>query len=40
LLVIFDDHHFGTSMPLGGHPPHQLAARSAADTKRSAAAKL
>jgi hypothetical protein len=24
LLVIFDDHHFGTSMPSGGHPPHQL----------------
>src|ERR1700722_8202461 len=23
-LVIFDDHHFGTSMPSGGHPPHQL----------------
>ena len=23
--VIFDDHHFGTSMPSGGHPPHQLA---------------
>src|ERR1700730_17735417 len=27
LLVIFDDHHFGTSMPGGGHPPHQLAVR-------------
>jgi hypothetical protein len=27
LLVIFDDHHPGTSMPSGGHPPHQLAAR-------------
>src|SRR5258708_9176570 len=26
LLVIFDDHHPGTSMPSGGHPPHQLAA--------------
>jgi hypothetical protein len=26
LLEIFDDHHLGTSMPLGGHPPHQLAA--------------
>src|SRR6185437_4741491 len=26
LLVIFDDHHLGTSMPSGGHPPHQLAA--------------
>src|SRR5450759_4759787 len=26
LLVIFDDHHFGTQMPSGGHPPHQLAA--------------
>jgi hypothetical protein len=25
LLVIFDDHHLGTSMPSGGHPPHQLA---------------
>jgi hypothetical protein len=25
LVVIFDDHHFGTSMPSGGHPPHQLA---------------
>jgi hypothetical protein len=24
--VIFDDHHPGTSMPSGGHPPHQLAA--------------
>jgi hypothetical protein len=24
LLVIFDDHHLGTSMPSGGHPPHQL----------------
>ena len=24
--MIFDDHHFGTSMPSGGHPPHQLAA--------------
>ena len=24
LLVIFDDHHFGTSMPSGGHPPHQF----------------
>src|ERR1700704_804872 len=28
LLVIFDDHHLGTSMPPGGHPPHQLAASS------------
>jgi hypothetical protein len=28
LLVIFDDHHLGTSMPLGGHPPQQLAASS------------
>ena len=28
LLVIFDDHHPGTSMPSGGHPPHQLAASS------------
>ena len=28
LLVIFDDHHPGTSMPSGGHPPHQLAALS------------
>jgi hypothetical protein len=26
LLVIFDDHHPGTSMPSGDHPPHQLAA--------------
>src|SRR5712664_3211404 len=26
LLVIFDDHHLGTSMPSEGHPPHQLAA--------------
>src|SRR5258708_16895003 len=26
LLVIFDDHHLGTSMPPGSHPPHQLAA--------------
>jgi hypothetical protein len=26
LLVIFDDYHFGTSMPSGGHSPHQLAA--------------
>jgi hypothetical protein len=25
LLVIFDDHHSGTSMPSGSHPPHQLA---------------
>jgi hypothetical protein len=25
LLVIFDDHHPGTSMPSGGYPPHQLA---------------
>jgi KOW motif len=25
---IADDHHLGTSMPLGGHPPHQLAASS------------
>ena len=24
LLVIFDDHHLGTSMPSGGHPHHQL----------------
>jgi hypothetical protein len=24
--VIFDDHQFGTEMPSGGHPPHQLAA--------------
>jgi hypothetical protein len=24
--VIFDDHHSGTSMPSGGHPPHQLVA--------------
>ena len=23
LLVIFDDHHLGTSMPPGSHPPHQ-----------------
>jgi hypothetical protein len=30
LLVIFDDHHLGTSMPSGGHPPHQLAASSEA----------
>src|SRR5436189_3059883 len=28
LLVIFDDHHLGTSMPSGGHPPHQLAESS------------
>src|ERR1700688_483018 len=26
LLVISNDHHPGTSMPSGGHPPHQLAA--------------
>ncbi|MGA8901228.1 hypothetical protein, partial [Bradyrhizobium sp.] len=26
MLVIFDDHHLGTSMPSGGHPRHQLAA--------------
>jgi hypothetical protein len=25
LLVISNDHHPGTSMPSGGHPPHQLA---------------
>jgi hypothetical protein len=25
LLMIFDDHHPGTSMPSWGHPPHQLA---------------
>jgi hypothetical protein len=31
LLVIFDDHHFGTSMPSGGHPPHQLGHFSLAD---------
>jgi hypothetical protein len=24
LLVIFDDHQFGTQMPSGGHPPHQF----------------
>ena len=24
--MIFDDHRLGTSMPLGSHPPHQLAA--------------
>src|ERR1700680_2365541 len=24
LLVICDDHHLGTSMPSGGHPPHQF----------------
>src|SRR5437588_12536727 len=34
LLVIFDDHHLGTSMPSGGHPPHQLAASSFAHTRR------
>src|ERR1700686_576536 len=28
LLVISNDHHPGTSMPSGGHPPHQLAAFS------------
>jgi hypothetical protein len=27
--VIFDDHHLGTSMPSGRHPPHQLVARQA-----------
>jgi predicted MFS family arabinose efflux permease len=26
LLVILDDHHLGTEMPPGGHPPRQLAA--------------
>jgi hypothetical protein len=26
LLVISNGHHPGTSMPSGGHPPHQLAA--------------
>src|SRR6202140_69929 len=26
LLVISNDHHPGTSMPSGGHPPHQLVA--------------
>ena len=25
---ISNDHHPGTSMPSGGHPPHQLAALS------------
>ena len=33
LLVIFDDHHFGTSMPSGGHPPHQLAASFISDAR-------
>jgi hypothetical protein len=32
MLVIFDDHHPGTSMPSGGHPPHQLAASSFSET--------
>jgi hypothetical protein len=35
LLVISNDHHRGTSMPSGGHPPHQLAAASiSASTRR------
>jgi hypothetical protein len=28
LLVIFDDHQFGTQMPSGGHPPHQFECNS------------
>ena len=24
LMVMFDNHHFGTQMPGGGHPPHQF----------------
>jgi len=26
LLVLFDSHQLGTTMPRGGHPPHQIQA--------------